>query len=464
MLDAVTTYMNRYIHLPDNARVLVGVSGGVDSMVLLYILHAMGLDLGVAHVNYGMRGEASDGDEALVVAFCERLGSPCHVHRVIGRDEVHDGASFQERARGQRYTFFETIAQQHGYAYVAVGHHLDDQAETVLIKLLTGAGIEGISGMRPWRPLATGSDIMLIRPLLGQGRFAIQAYAEANQVPWREDGTNAGTAYRRNAVRHRVMPVLCEVFGDSVPRLLARTASMMQGYWDESLRPVLRARFEACCSLEYEQGLSIEALQRQPNVWQARIIMEAVYTWMPGTSVTINIVEAIQALLEAQPGRKAPFATGCVWRERDALVFLQDTDAPTSFASVALQPGEVVSVPGGVLEARRLQETPSNIKSTVSNRIVADASRLQFPLTLRPWQAGDCLVPLGMQGHKRVSDLLTDAKVPSHKRANMLVLLSGEVIVWVVGVRMADSIRVEDGTTEYIEFIYTISGSTNRSE
>ena len=176
--------------------VLVGVSGGMDSIVLLHALHALGYPLQAAHVNYGLRGQDSDGDEALVRTVCEQWGIPLEV--LNAGEPAPVGASVQDWARQLRYSFFEDVAQHAGIAYVAVAHHQDDQAETLLLRLIRGSGVEGLAAMPASRPIRQGSPIQLIRPFLNTPRSALKAYAEANSLAWRTDGSNADLRYATN--------------------------------------------------------------------------------------------------------------------------------------------------------------------------------------------------------------------------------------------------------------------------
>ncbi|RMH66130.1 MAG: tRNA lysidine(34) synthetase TilS, partial [Bacteroidetes bacterium] len=214
--------------------VLVGLSGGVDSVVLTVVLQRLGYRVAAAHVNYRLRGAASEEDEAWVRAFCREQRVPCHVRRLaegaVVRVARGTGGSVQAAARTLRYAYFEERARRLGLRWVAVAHHLDDQAETVLLHLLRGTGVEGMAGMPVARPIRPGSPVRVMRPLLGVRRHAIEAFARHQGLGWREDASNTHPRYRRGVLRAEVLPLLEARFGAAVVPNLARTAALVRGY------------------------------------------------------------------------------------------------------------------------------------------------------------------------------------------------------------------------------------------
>jgi len=203
VIQQLLDHIRRHQLFQPDDRVLLAVSGGVDSMVMLHVLHAAGFtQLAVAHVNFQLRGEDSRADEALVQSWCAAHHLPCHVHRADTERyaEAH-GLSIQMAARDIRYTFFHDLCLQHGYAYIATAHHLQDSFETVLLNLTRGTGMDGIAGIA----VRQGN---IVRPMLFATREQIMAYATEHQLAWREDRSNLSTDYARNAIRLQVMPIL----------------------------------------------------------------------------------------------------------------------------------------------------------------------------------------------------------------------------------------------------------------
>ena len=442
MLESVRAYIQTHQLIQDGQSVLVGVSGGVDSMVLLHVLHELGFEVYVAHVNYQLRGDDSDADEALVRHYCQNAGVPYYSTRVDPALK-EEGMSFQEAARDVRYNFFAKIAQKEGIQHIAVAHHMDDQAETLLLKLLTGSGIEGLGGMRPARFLSSRHPIPLIRPLLEQRRETILAYATARGLAWREDASNASDAYRRNVVRNEVLPLLKEHFGEAVSANMAHSASILQGYWEHSLRAELYARMKRCCP-DFGR-VDTKTLGEEPEVWQIRIALEVLRSWMPAQRVSRPMALALLELLMAQVGRKLVFSTGTVWRERNQLVFIGAADESLSESEIVLETLEkenAIVFYGGILDISMHVETPESLTLTDPHCILLDADTLQVPITIRSWKAGDRMKPFGMKGHKKISDLLTDAKISSSARSSACVVEAGGEVIWLIGVRMSESVKV----------------------
>lgn len=455
MLNHVKHYIKHHQLLPEGSRVIVGTSGGIDSMVLLHLLQMLDYEVVAAHVNYGLRGDASDEDQQLVSRYCSENHIECHTFVIDGFKEQLNGRSLQEAARTQRYQIFLNLANKLAVQYVAVAHHLDDQAETMLQHLMRGSGIEGLTGMYPSRPLTsqtpdpgprTPNNVSLIRPLLTCTRQELHDFAVSNEIPWREDSSNASSGYERNRVRHHLLPVIRAHFGDAAVRNVARSASYLQGYLTHSILPDLEVRFIACTPDEAgDRSLLVMPLSKQPEVWQIRLILEALNQWMEGERYGTAQAEAIAGLLAAQVGRKVLLNSGTIWRERDRLVFRRKVSLAGD-EDVALYPGDRYVLADGAISISTEAYLPDTALDLGTDEVLMDAAALTFPLFVRRWQAGDRLHPLGMQGQKKVSDLLTDAKVPTYERKHTLVVLSKEEIVWVAGVRLAASVKVKPET------------------
>jgi tRNA(Ile)-lysidine synthase len=447
MLDRVQAFLDRYGSAPPGPRILVGISGGMDSVVLLHALCRLGVECGGAHVNYGLRGADAEGDETFVRNLCEQMGVPLQVKRCTKADWPPD-TSVQHGARRIRYAFFATLTTDVGFDQVAVAHHREDQAETLLLHLFRGSGLEGLAAMPPVRPLEPGSSVMLLRPLLEVSRTEIEVYARREGLVWRTDAGNWNPAYRRTIVRETLLP-LVEAHFPGATAHLAGAATRLRGYLEATFADELEGRWAATAS--GGGSLLLAPLVAQPAVWQGRLILEALARWLPAVPRNVAATAAVGALLQSQPGRKVVWPQGIVWRERDRLVF-QIPSAPPEDRVTLLEPGDRAATPDGMVSVTLAPEHPLALDAGTPARVFADADRLTWPLTLRPWQQGDTLAPLGMQGHKRVSDLLTDRKVPASERAQVYVLCSGPAVVWVVGHRLSETVRVRPETTRVAVF------------
>lgn len=449
--DSVAEYIARRKLLDGEERVVVGVSGGVDSMVCLTVLRRLGYDVHALHVNYGLRPGA-EKDEAFVRRWSREQTPPVPLcvetcdpqARAEDRDE-----SLQEAARIQRYEALSALAEDVGAPVVAVGHHRDDQAETLLLNLLRGAGPEGLAGMPPVRVFENAPSIRLIRPLLGQSRDEIAAFAEEVGVRWREDPSNRDPTYDRTAVRTEVIPLLQEKF-DGATEALARAAALTREYVDHTLRPALRRRMDRWYeAYDREAALSLEGLEQESSVWRRRLILEALGRALPTAPQTAAVAAEVEGLIDAQVGRRVEVGDGAVWREREGLRFVpKEASSVSAQFPISVPWGEEVAVPQGTLQIDRLDAVPDHLDSGTPNLEYVDVDRLEDPLTLRPWREGDRIRPLGLEGSKLVSDLLTDAKVPPHRRSKICVLCSAEQPIWVVGIRLDHRVRVRSSTEE----------------
>lgn len=436
--------------LEPDSLVLVGVSGGVDSMVLLEVLVRLDYPVTAAHVNYGLRGEASAADEQLVRHRCAHLKVALEVARYPTRAIAEErGGSIQEVARELRYAFFLQVAEAAGAPSVAVAHHADDQAETVLLHLFRGTGLEGLAAMPPARALSEAHPILLVRPLLKERRSSIEAYARRREIPWREDAGNESEDYLRTHIRSRLLPVAVSIFDGRVSERIARTADIVRAYATDVLLPELTKRFEACAVDHGDGGLlRHDVLQQAAGPMKLRLILAALQRWLPGVRRDAATAERIAALSESQVGRFLRFGSGEVWRERDGIWFMplrQHSSGAPEEGQVPLEDG-TYAVPGGRLVLQRTWP-PLDLCSADEWTAVMDASAILSPLRVRIWRPGDEIEPLGMGGRsKKVSDLLTDARVPSHDRARVVVVTADGRVIWVPGVRLAELVRIGAGT------------------
>lgn len=423
--------------LEADEQIVVGASGGLDSTVLLRLLQEAGFIVVAAHVNYGMRGEASDEDEAFVRRQAEQLGVSFRVKRV----ELPPDGNRQERAREARYAFFRELAVKTKARVVAVAHHQDDQAETVLLNLFRGAGPHGLSGMPATRPIATDSPIQLIRPLLGWSRVEIEALATERGWSWREDDSNASDTYRRNWLRNKVLPLIAEEFGEDVVGRISGTAERIRVMVD-----LVDEHASARLAIENLRGLS--DAQRHTRY------VSALKRFAPLAPRRAEALAELDSLLDSQPGKRVVWPGVTVWRERDALVIEPERDDPASQSWTA-RIGASTETPFGALYLEQADSDPPDQATANRNLEVADAEALVEPLCLRRWRAGDRFNPLGLAGSKLVSDLLTEAKVPASERSNQLVLCSRGKIVWVVGHRLAEEARIGRFTKRAVRLRWT---------
>ncbi|MEL6446238.1 MAG: tRNA lysidine(34) synthetase TilS [Bacteroidota bacterium] len=452
----IAAFIDTHGVLTPGQRVVVGLSGGVDSVVLTRTLAVLGYDVIAVHVHHGQRAQSAMDDAQFAEALADERGLAFSTTR-LNLDP--SATNLEAQMRAARYDALHAEARRRGAEVVAVGHHRDDQLETVLLNLLRGSGLRGLAGMRPSRTMEPGSEVRLVRPLLGIPRADLVAHARKQGWAWREDPTNVDTAFRRNALRHRVVPVLRETFGESVDATVARAADLVAAYLDAAPQPDLSV-FDAT------RALPLGVLGGLPAVLRDDLISQALARWLPTAPRSQATIEAVSALTEAQVGQFVPlgaaerFGPAVVWREREALRFIGHDPRGTWVPVELAYPGarvETVEPARGTFSATLLDAAPAaeTLRDEAPGTVTLDADAVPFPLTVRPWQPGDRMQPLGMNGHQAVSDLLTNAKVSSALRAGWPVVESGGRIVWVAGLRIAEHARVTSRTTRAVRLRWT---------
>ena len=407
-------------------------------MALACALLGAGRPLLVAHVNYALRGADSDGDERRVVAWCETHGVPFEVLRpdVMEVTAVR-GNGMQEAARHLRYGWFAELAREHRADFVATGHHADDQAETVLLQLIRSANPLAAAGMPGRRPLVAGdgedgSGPVLIRPLLGWTKSALQDALKAGGLEWRDDATNQSDAYLRNRIRMEVMPALEAVRAGTVGHL-ATWAARLAGLRDfiEDAQAAAMAR----CWNGTDLNLAVWRTEPLAGELLHRVAAE----WGLGATAVSELSQL--AGENARTGSRFISRDVMVTRERALLHFQSKPQAKEGMDSetvVIARPSRAaplkIDLPLHLTGV--FAPAPADWSEIDANQCWLDADALEWPLTVRPWKNGDAIAPRGMNGSQKVSDLLTQSKVPSHSRSGFYVMQSADgVLLWVVGLR-----------------------------
>lgn len=410
---------------------LVGVSGGLDSITLLRVLAELDLPLYASHIHYGLRGYESDADAAFVAALCDELRIP---HEVFHAPAAPSRGK-QDWARKVRYERWLYLAETQECSAVGVAHHAEDQVETILLNATRGAGLRGLGGMKPVRPWSSSQDgPLLIRPLLDVSRAEIHAYALERGWRWREDASNATTElYRRNALRHRVVQPLADWAGAGGMRNLVHTLKRVQDLEDalHMLLPTLE-----------DNRVQISALDALPVALRRHALRELFRAAFPKSRADERLVLRLEALLHQQPGRKVMAPEGEVRRLRDALWFVPaSSGGKERLEKTTLQLGMTIETGAGRLEVR--ESGPEG----------CPILRHEEPAWVRSWKPGDRFVPPGRSREVRVSDVLTKSKVPLDLKPCWPVVGVGERIVWVPGAQEnAIQIAQQNEPSLYLSF------------
>ena len=513
---------------------LLAVSGGVDSMCLadLWVRCFGAGSFAIAHCNFHLRGEESDGDEALVTKWAEENG--VRMHRVdfdtVGY-AAENGLSIEMAARELRYRWFGELCQKHEYEAVVVAHHADDNAETLVLNMVRGAGLKGLTGMKPVSPLPylsrhcdehptrhceERSDVAILRPLLPFTRKQIEGHVFAWKVPYREDSTNSSVEYRRNSIRHEVFP-LFERMNPSYVRTLNRemtylsdASSIVEEWCRMQLSAVvdphvgtlslLRMTPEGSRTPQSDQNGPYEAslhtslrgfeeavaisIPRLLEIPQWRYLL---YYILEPYGFNTSVLESLENLLMSDrtlSGKRFESSGYVLRTERQSLVVVPKMagqaghDVPGHpVHDVLVEPGHDVAVIPDLIgdpfvpvrgsgayhcNGRRfvVEVLPWSAEMPLqqpAGTLIFDADRLKFPFVCRGWRSGDWMIPLGMKGKKKLSDMFTDLKYSYQDKENALVLVDctgdraeKQHVAALLGVRIDDHYKVSDRTTSII--------------
>ncbi|MDT0686645.1 tRNA lysidine(34) synthetase TilS [Autumnicola psychrophila] len=411
---------------------LLAVSGGLDSVALAYLCKAAKLEFSIAHCNFNLRGEESDGDEDFVIDLADELEVEVFVQNFDTEAFAEEAKiSIQMAARELRYNWFQELSDTLKFEYILTAHHANDNLETFLINLVRGTGLEGLSG------ILIEND-RIIRPMLDFSRKEIETYARDNSIKWREDSSNASTKYLRNKIRHDVVPMLEELN----PQLL-QSFSQTQAHLKES-----EALIDDYISLIYPKvvkfgkfgyTLDVEYLKKLPNT--KAIIYQLL------KSFGFREWNDVYNLLDAQPGKIVYSEDYRLIKDRDTLILTEINHSEDKVYTIA-EEEDLVMLPLGRIAFRNVEEIDKNRDNT---RIFVAREKLQFPLKIRKWKKGDYFYPFGMKGRKKLSDFFKDQKMSIPEKENTWLLCSGEDIVWVINHRADDRFAVTSEKQEILK-------------
>jgi tRNA(Ile)-lysidine synthase len=425
----------RYIELQGlcrfGERILLAVSGGVDSVVMAHLFAEAGYGCAIAHCNFELRGVDSDADEEFVRSLAGSLEIPVYVKRFeVDREVGEKGISVQMAARELRYAWFSELAEQHGYDAIATAHNMNDSVETVLLNLSRGTGIRGLTGIPP-------RNGKIIRPLLFSSRKEIEKHARSHHLAFREDSSNLETKYQRNKIRHDVIPSMEQInpgFIDTMAGNMKRMeeASAIFSHAVEQVREAIFERGTDGIRIHIDQLTRLTPLQ----TWLYELFSPFGFTRLQ--------CEGIKDILDAESGRRYISPTHQLYKDRDRLILT--ANKPETFSRYYLDSPEKnsllpFSMDVEVMDRLELGEIPRD-----PNTACLDYETLQFPLTIRHWLHGDYFYPLGMDQIKKLSDFFVDQKVPVPVKERTWILATGRNIIWIMGHRIDNRFRITDQT------------------
>jgi tRNA(Ile)-lysidine synthase len=409
-------------------KLLLAISGGVDSMVLLHLCEKAGYDISVAHVNFKLRGAAADADEALVIAACNENKIECFTTNFDTQAYANKNKlSIQMAARELRYNYFNTLINQHHFTKLVTAHHADDQVETFFINLLRSSGIQGLTGI----PVQNEN---IIRPLLFATKQQIEAYALTNSIKYNTDSSNLKDDYLRNHLRHHVIPALNRASVNADTQILNSIqhlhddASLLKELHQKTFEPLLK---------EHAHGTSINKTKLLSYTNAAHLLFWHLKNY------GFNHSQVQDMLGNEESGRIFCSSTHQILQNRAELILSILPTTSDAQETVIENIHQKIESPI-LLKLQLLDAKNIDYKSAQAHQIYVDEAKIQFPLTLRKWQKGDQMQPLGMPHQKKISDILIDNKVDMLTKANTYVLCNAnKEVIWLIGHRVSEMFKIE---------------------
>ena len=435
MLIAFKEHINNSFPFLKTEQFIVACSGGLDSIVLVSLAHKLKLNFALAHCNFQLRDQESDGDELFVRDFAKKLGIPLFVKQFNTKEELKKRkGSLQMVARDLRYEWFNELLKDTDYNYLLTGHHGDDSLETFLINLSRGTGIDGLTGI-----LERNNQVL--RPLLPFTRNAIKDYAVTEKIAWREDSSNKENKYLRNKTRNTVVPLLKELNPNFITNFLTTQSRLLESaIINENTKKQLQQ------SLFKKQNgiisISIKELEKLKPI--------SSYLYLLFNEFGFTAWDDIQKLLKADTGKEVSSTTYRLVKNRGFLLL---GSIKNNINSEYLITEDAIIIDSPIkLKIERV----TSITEKSKNILYADMEKLNFPLVLRNWIEGDYFYPIGMSGKKKMSKYLKDEKLSKIAKENQWLLCSYDTIVWVIGRRADDRFKVQQDTKDIIKITWHI--------
>ncbi len=435
MLDQFKAYLKE-IGVDDfQGRFLLAVSGGIDSVTMAHLFQMSDCECAIAHCNFQLRGADSESDEAFVRSLALFLEMPFFVEKFDVEERAgEEGISIQMAARELRYEWFDKLLVDHGFNHLATAHNKNDSVETFFLNLSRGTGIRGLTGI----PRNKG---LLVRPLLFASREDIVAFSTQNKIEFREDASNRETKYRRNKIRHDVIPVMEQVNPGFI-EIMWENMSRLSEIQDIFTHSVEEKRKELFQKDHGQIRIDTEDLRtlRPLRTW--------LFELFSPFGFTRSQCEGIEKIMDASPGRRSISTSHQLFKDRDQLILVELKNS--SFDRYYLDNPEKHSIlpfpmDMEVIERNELGKIPND-----ANIACLDCDELQFPLMIRHWQHGDYFFPLGMNQIKKLSDFFVDNKISVPEKQQTWIMASGKKIVWIMGHRIDHRFRITDKTTRVL--------------
>ncbi len=428
--------------MPDykTAKFILAVSGGMDSMLMLWLFNKSDLNFVVANINFKLRGKEADMDSQMVIDYCKNnninfLHKSFDTHAYAKKHKI----SIQMAARDIRYNWFDKLATKYNYDYISIAHHLDDQTETFFINLIRGTGIAGLHGL-------ARNNNKIVRPLMFCTRDEISYFVEENNISFREDSSNTSDKYQRNYIRHNILPHFYKLQSNFSKKLdtTIEYISELENYANKNLKK------------------EIENLRQKTNAGIFKIKINKITQHSHPQLICYNIfnhygfnkshIDNLISLLEGDnSGKTIQSREYLILIERDYIT-LQNQSTNKKFNKISID-----NFDDNLWEEIGISVNINNTedyKKAKANQAFLDADKINFPLTIRKWETGDSFHPFGMKGMKKLSDFFIDNKFTNYEKQNALLLCSGGEIIWLIGYRIDNKFAITKDTKNILKLEY----------
>lgn len=452
MIEKVKKVIIEYGLINPNDTVIVGLSGGPDSTALTVSLAEtaplLGAKLIIAHFNHCLRGRESDEDEIHARQLAQRLKLP-FVSQKMDKTTCKRGISPEDFYRSRRYSFFDAVSKTNHADKIALGHNLQDQAETVLLHFLRGSGLDGLKGIMPMR------DGKFIRPMITISREEIIAFLDEMHIPYRKDSSNKRKVHLRNKIRLELLPYLMKEFNPRIHEALAQLAEIIR-VENEFIRDRVSLALQTTCIKRHKNKvlLNIEYLDSLPLAIQRRVLKELLESFSPEKNgFTFNHIISINHLLHQKSGSKISLPLGLeARREYDKLAIEKKKECkmmPDYQYEVKI-PGEI-RIPERKMTVRFKKVKKNQIDFNIPYKDYFDLDKIHQPLVLRNRREGDWFQPLGMSGRKTLKAFFIDHKITQQKRREMILLADRQSVVWIEKMHLSDRVKITPETKNVLE-------------
>jgi len=447
MKERFLLFIEKQALLQDGERILLAVSGGIDSVVLCNLLLEARIPFGIAHCNFGLRGKESEDDAAFVEALAKQWNVPFFLQSFQTRKFAKEHKlSVQMAARELRYQWFDSILKTAPFDYVATGHHLDDQVETFFINLLRGTGLGGLKGIA----VRQGR---IIRPMLFMTRDEIAAYAKEKNIVFREDSSNASQTYERNKIRQKLIPLLRQL-QPGLSEIMADTFEKLK-----DAETILLSTVQASKEVFVKQKED-HFIIKLADLKKLNPVRTYLHYFLKDFGFTNTAVQNLAECLDQTETRVFYSENYCLTKDRNQVRI-----EPRNNNATEAKPAEYhILLPNGFLSAATAESNDIRLNEPFPMRLTMvhnnsdfllskenhiahlNMEKIAWPLTIRPWQIGDQFRPLGMKGKKKVSDFFIDEKYAAEEKKACWMLCSGSQIAWLMGKRISEDFKIRPGT------------------